>query len=112
MEAIVSTYAGDADLVPIVMEFVSCLPERIRAMRNDLSSGSFADLERLAHQLKGAGGSYGYACLTDAARELESYAKGEDAEAAMLALNTLTHICERVQAGHEMNSVSQDARKT
>jgi HPt (histidine-containing phosphotransfer) domain-containing protein len=99
MEAIVSTYAGDADLVPIVMEFVSCLPERIRAMRNDLSSGSFADLERLAHQLKGAGGSYGYPRLTGLAGSLEEAARVQDGEGAEKVLGELENLCEAIAEG-------------
>jgi CheY-like chemotaxis protein/HPt (histidine-containing phosphotransfer) domain-containing protein len=112
VDAIGSQFADDKDMAEVIASFVQQLPQRCQAMREALNHNDFPSLGRLAHQLKGAGGSYGYACLTDAARELESYAKGEDAEAAMLALNRLSHMCERVQAGYAMDSASQDVRKT
>jgi HPt (histidine-containing phosphotransfer) domain-containing protein len=79
-------------------------------MRQAAGAGLWDVLRRLAHQMKGAGGSYGYACLTDAAGELESHANQGDAEAAMLALDHLAHLCERVRAGLAPDSVPQDAR--
>jgi DNA-binding response OmpR family regulator len=111
-EAIHSAFGGDPDMAGIIAEFVGQLPQRLAGMCQAAANNQWEVLQRAAHQLKGAGGSYGYACLTDAARELESHAKQQDAEAAMLALNTLSHLCERIEAGGAPDSVSQDARKT
>ena len=111
-ETIRSTFRSDPGMAGIIAEFVGQLPQRLTEMRQAAANSQWDALQRLAHQLKGAGGSYGYACLTDTARELESHAKQEDAEAAMLALGDLAHLCERVQAGHPGDAVSRDARKT
>jgi CheY-like chemotaxis protein/HPt (histidine-containing phosphotransfer) domain-containing protein len=108
--AILSAFRNDPDMVGVIAEFVRQLPERLAEMRQAAGAGLWNVLRRLAHQMKGAGGSYGYACLTDAARELESHANQGDVEGAMLALNHLAHLCERIQAEHSPDSVSQDAR--
>jgi CheY-like chemotaxis protein len=118
-EAIRSAFGGDADMTEIIAEFVGQLPQRLTEMRQAAANSQWDALQRAAHQLKGAGGSYGYACLTDEARELESHANHQDAEAAVLALSRLTDLCERIQAGHAANAAGQipaapgrDARKT
>ena len=38
-------------------------------------SGELLDLARLAHQLKGAAGGYGYPSISSAARDVEQHAK-------------------------------------
>jgi len=54
---------------------------------------------RLAHQLRGAGGSYGYAALSDAAKPLEDAAKASDTEAATLALKDLAGMVDAIVSG-------------
>jgi signal transduction histidine kinase/CheY-like chemotaxis protein/HPt (histidine-containing phosphotransfer) domain-containing protein len=102
-------FRSDPDMAGIIAEFVGQLPQRLAEMREAAANNQWEVLQRAAHQLKGAGGSYGYACLTDAARELESHAKQQDTEAAMLALSNLAHLCERIQAGHAAEPVPHDA---
>jgi signal transduction histidine kinase/DNA-binding NarL/FixJ family response regulator len=110
-DAIRSDFLGDPDMAGIIAEFVGQLPQRLSEMRQAAANNQWDVLQRMAHQLKGAGGSYGYPCLTDAARELESHTKRHDTEAAMLALNDLTNLYDRIQAGHIFKFVPQDTRK-
>ncbi len=56
----------------IVDAFVISLPGRIAELQRALSGDDRDDLRRLAHQLKGAGGGYGFDAITDGARELEA----------------------------------------
>jgi PAS domain S-box-containing protein len=118
-EAIHSAFGSDPDMAGIIAEFVAQLPQRLTEMRQAAANNQWDALQRAAHQLKGAGWSYGYACLTDVARDLESHAKQQDTEAAMLALSSLAHLCGRIQTGHAADAVPQtsvppggDARKT
>jgi len=111
-EAIASAFRDDPAMVGVIAEFVGQLPERLAQMRQAAGAGLWDVLRRLAHQLKGAGGSYGYTCLTEAARELESHANQADVEGAVLALNHLARLCERIQAGHRPALVSKDATKS
>ncbi len=71
MDAIRSSNEGDPDMVEIVREFASDLPNRVRRLEELLAQGDFEELERVAHQLKGAGGGYGFPQITEAAAVLE-----------------------------------------
>ena len=62
-----SEFADDPDMAGIIALFVSELPSRVAAMQSALSSGDFAQLRVLAHQLKGAAGGYGFPKLGEAA---------------------------------------------
>ena len=69
---IVSTLlTEDPSFVDIVTEFVAGLRPRLQQMEAALSRRQLADLRRLAHQLKGSGGGYGFDILTDLGRRLE-----------------------------------------
>ncbi len=54
--------------------------------RRCVEARSFSDLQTLAHQLKGAGGGYGFAQITEAAGRLEQTLKSG-------ASDTLTKDC-------------------
>jgi HPt (histidine-containing phosphotransfer) domain-containing protein len=66
-----SLYEDDPDMLEIVREFAAQLPERARVLERRFEAGDLEGLRTLAHQLKGAGGGYGFPQLTDAAGELE-----------------------------------------
>ncbi len=101
-EGIYSEYADDADLVELIDEFVDGLEADVESMRRELENGDHDGLRRLAHQMKGAGGSYGYPMLTGAAMRLEGAAKAKDAEAGTIALDKLEAFCQSVIRGREI----------
>ncbi len=103
-EPIYSEYAEDEDLVDLIDEFVTELEVDIASMRNKMESGDLEDLRRLAHQMKGAGGSYGYPMLTVAAKVLEEAAKAKDVEACTAALDELEALCQAVIGGRDLKS--------
>ncbi len=96
---IVSSFCDDPDLSEIIAQFVAGLPQQLAAMRESLAHNHLPELTRLAHQLKGAGGSYGYACLSEIGAQIESQAKSGDTEAATLSLRRLDILCQSVQQG-------------
>jgi CheY-like chemotaxis protein/HPt (histidine-containing phosphotransfer) domain-containing protein len=98
-EAIYSDFGNDPDMAEIVVEFAARLPEHLAEMYQAAESGLWDRLQRMAHQMKGAGGGYGYAALTEVARELETHAKERDREAVVLDLAAMSALCRRVQAG-------------
>ena len=71
----VSEFAGDPEMHELVEFFVSALPERIEAIRGALGEQRFRDLQRLAHQMKGAAGGYGFPAIGAAAGALEGTLK-------------------------------------
>ncbi len=54
---IFSTLRDDSDMTQILAEFVGDLPDRLETIRQAAANNQWDELQRLAHQLKGAGGS-------------------------------------------------------
>ena len=71
------------------------------AMREALANNHHEHLQELAHQLRGAGDSYGYPCLTAIAKTLEDAAKDSDLEIAKLTMKELSATANSIVAGHE-----------
>jgi len=103
--AIESQFANDPDIAELIDTFVAHLAGAIGAMADALANNAHEELQRLAHQLKGAGGGYGYPSLTDKAKVLECAAKAADVEAARLALHELHTVARAIIAGRGMNEV-------
>src|SRR5690349_14260504 len=70
-----SQLAEDPGLAEIIELFVDELPGRVNAMRQATIAGDLPLVGRLAHQLKGAGGSHGFPHLSTLAREVERAAR-------------------------------------
>jgi HPt (histidine-containing phosphotransfer) domain-containing protein len=97
---IYSKLGSDPELSELVELFVGELPDRLAALRANYDAGQFADLARLAHQMKGAAGSYGFASVTPAAERLEVAAgKREPEDLIREALDELVALCGRLRAG-------------
>jgi len=99
--SVVSEFADDPDLKDLVAWFVEGLDDQLRAMKQAVDKGRIEEVRRLSHQLKGAGGSYGYNCLTEAAKVLETYAKTEDIEGVKLAMASLERLCQAIIRGYK-----------
>ncbi len=79
--AIFSSFADDPDMKELVDLFVGEMSERISQLRIMDSACDLIQLQRLAHQLKGAGGGYGFPTLSTAAAKVEDLIKGLAANA-------------------------------
>ncbi len=75
-EPLRSRFAGDADMVELVHEFVQELPARVEALGGFLRAAQFDDLKRSAHQLKGAAGGYGFPAISGSAAKVEQLLQG------------------------------------
>ena len=98
MEPIRSTYEDDPDMLELVREFVSELPERIGKIEERMAAADWTELQTVAHQLKGAGGGYGLQPITDRAGELEQALKEGQNDAAVKDL--VSALCEVLRAVH------------
>ena len=94
-----SQYADRPVIARMLGEFVGRLDGRIRAMQAALEASRAEDLRRLAHQLKGAAGSYGYPSLTAAAKTLEDNARLERLDSAAKDLEYIVALCRAVIKG-------------
>jgi signal transduction histidine kinase/CheY-like chemotaxis protein len=89
----------DPDLQEIVRQFVRDLPDRSSTMLRAAQTSDTETLKRLAHQLKGAGGSYGFPAITEAAAAVENaLADGLDEPTLRDRVETLASLCRRARA--------------
>jgi HPt (histidine-containing phosphotransfer) domain-containing protein len=66
-----SEYATDPDMREIVEMFVQEMPQRVEQFYAVWESQNLEELRRLAHQMKGASGGYGFGSVGKAAEKLE-----------------------------------------
>lgn len=97
MGPIRSEYANDPGMREIVEAFVQEMPNRIRALEDAFGAGAQTDLRRLAHQMKGSCGGYGFGTVGEAAGRLEA-SLDANAELSSLKgqLDELVSMCSRV----------------
>lgn len=88
--------ADDAEFREIVVEFVAAFHEDLKRMEQAWSSRDFTGLSRLAHSLKGSGGTAGFDVLTQTAKRLEALAKQEQPEQIRACLDDLSGLAARI----------------
>ncbi len=103
-ETICSNFADGEDLTDLIDEFVAELEEDISSMRKAFENRDYDGLRRLAHQIKGAGGSYGYPMLTEAANVLEETAESNNEAACMTSLDELAILCLAINQGRKLQT--------
>jgi histidine phosphotransfer protein HptB len=91
-----SEFSGDPDYVELLELFAQALPERRGRLKSTFKAGQIVELRLLAHQLKGAGGGYGFPELTERAAELEATCKAREASAIASALERLLEYIDRI----------------
>lgn len=70
-----SDLAGDEDLGELVTMFVEEMPDKIENIFGLANAKNWDELQRAAHQIKGAAGSYGFHDVTPVAASLEASCK-------------------------------------
>ena len=98
-DGIVSQFADDPQLAEILPGFVERLPRQLDALCEALENERLDDIQRLAHRLKGAGGSYGYPTLSELATSLELAAQARDVDSATATLAEVKEVCAAIQTG-------------
>ena len=92
---------GDPEFLEIVAGFVTKLDAQLDVMRQAVAVGDFNELGNLAHWLKGAGGTMGFAEFTTPGRQLETAAKESDAQTAELLISGLQTLHDRDRAAFD-----------
>ena len=97
---IYSSLADDEMMCELVEEFVAEIPERVQSLRSAFADLDLDAVQRQAHQLKGAFGSYGFSTMTEPARQLERSATEarHDLDQIKGDLETLANYCARLTA--------------
>ena len=86
----------DDSFIDLVEEFLGGLPRRIEEFDTALAGNDFDSLRRCAHQLKGAGGGYGYPALSDLASRVEKDAMETQAQACIDGVGELKELIARM----------------
>lgn len=90
LEEAAARCANDLQFVSqLLEEFVSDAPRRLRAMAKLAENGSWTDLAKAAHQLKGAAGNLSVYRLADVARRLEEACNRESRQSVVEILAEL-----------------------
>jgi HPt (histidine-containing phosphotransfer) domain-containing protein len=104
-ELIYSVYGDDDDLAEMVEIFVAEIPHRVQTLSEALLAGRLEDLRRTAHQLKGAGGSYGFGLLSEVSARLEMAVRsGASAEDIQCRYDEVIDVCRRMRTGTASSS--------
>jgi signal transduction histidine kinase/AmiR/NasT family two-component response regulator/HPt (histidine-containing phosphotransfer) domain-containing protein len=89
----VSEFISDPDMTAVISDFVRGLPAQVSKLQNLIQGGELSELRRAVHQLKGAGGGYGFPQITSFALRAENELK---ASADSLTENVLGRVNELV----------------
>lgn len=66
-----SLLADDEGFRELIELYVAEMPGRIERLKNCLDAANWGELQRVAHQIKGAGGSYGFPAISSAGGAVE-----------------------------------------
>jgi signal transduction histidine kinase/DNA-binding response OmpR family regulator/HPt (histidine-containing phosphotransfer) domain-containing protein len=80
----------------IVENFVDKLQNKLDAMQVAFDAADLDELAELAHWLKGAGGTIGFDCFTEPARQLEQLAKRHETEQICDSIRGLNELASRI----------------
>jgi HPt (histidine-containing phosphotransfer) domain-containing protein len=91
----------DPEFREIAADFVLGLGTKLQQMRDTLNAGNLSELAKLAHWLKGSGGTCGFPQFSQPAKELEVAAKSNAADQADHWLQQIEQIAELLEAPTE-----------
>jgi HPt (histidine-containing phosphotransfer) domain-containing protein len=86
----------DAEFREIVEEFIQRAHQQREAIERAWAERDFEELARLAHWLKGAGGTAGFAAFTEPAKHLEQMVKTQQQDEIPAALEAIAGLMERM----------------
>jgi signal transduction histidine kinase/HPt (histidine-containing phosphotransfer) domain-containing protein/ActR/RegA family two-component response regulator len=93
---LVSELADDPDMTDLVDHFTAGLPAQAKRLEDAFDANDREAIRRLAHQLKGSAGGYGFPSITTAASRLEQEAR--DGATMSQALADVCDLCRRARA--------------
>jgi signal transduction histidine kinase/ActR/RegA family two-component response regulator/HPt (histidine-containing phosphotransfer) domain-containing protein len=104
-----SDFADEPTVKKLLEKFIDRLPERVNTMHALLAGEDVAALKQAVHQLKGAGGGYGFPSITQAAGQVEDRFRAEaDLETIRKEVESLVDVVRTVQ-GYDRNREAQPA---
>lgn len=96
----------DPDCLEIVLDYVDHLTDKLSEIEQACEICDAKSLARLAHWMKGSGGTAGFDVLTDPASRLESPALLDELEDAAQVVEEIKDFTQRIERG--ISSITQD----
>jgi HPt (histidine-containing phosphotransfer) domain-containing protein len=87
----------DEDLSDLIPGFLIHKRADVSAVIAAIARRDYAQISRIAHRIKGEGGSYGFATMTDLGRSLEGAATAHDDAAATAIARQLLDYLDHVE---------------
>lgn len=104
---LISELADDPEMAELAARFALNLEPKVSSMTEHLINNRLDELAHLAHQIKGAGGGYGYPEISDAARQVEQAARSTtDPDTLQQAVRELSELCQRAIAGSRSSTTA------
>ena len=96
----VSTFASDPDMQPLVQMFVEEAPDKMEVLGTAMTQANLEAAKQFAHQLKGSAAGYGFPALTEAAGHLERLLSQPQPDEQLIAqsANTVLDMLQRLRA--------------
>jgi HPt (histidine-containing phosphotransfer) domain-containing protein len=91
------TVHADPEIADLIPKFLENRQKDIHLITAALEKGDWDTVRLLGHSMKGAGGGYGFAGITDIGKHLEDAAKIKDASAIRTGLEDLETYLNRVE---------------
>ena len=92
-----SSFADDDDFGELLEYFLTALPERRNLLEESRRVGNIEQLRTQAHQLKGAGGGYGFPGLSEAACRLEDACHQDNPDVIQQTFDRLIQYLDRIR---------------
>ena len=86
----------DPEIKEIIPLFLKHREEDLNTIAQALKTNDFETVRRLGHQMKGAGGGYGFDGITTIGADLEACAKKSDVDGAQKAVHDLSVYLKRL----------------
>ncbi|MGZ9190002.1 MAG: Hpt domain-containing protein [Nitrospira sp.] len=91
----------DASFEPLVPKFMTNRKKEVVVMQEALTAKDFDMVRKVAHGMKGAGGSYGFDRITEIAASIEQAAKAGNASPIARDLPALSSYLDRIKVVYE-----------
>ena len=91
----------DASFAPLVPKFMINRKKEVIVMQEALAAKDFETIRKVAHGMKGAGGSYGFERITEMAAAVEQAAKAGNASTIARDLPALSSYLDRIKVVYE-----------
>jgi CheY-like chemotaxis protein/HPt (histidine-containing phosphotransfer) domain-containing protein len=104
-----SSHANEPKIAKLVERFITRLPERVSLIESLARKNSLDDLRHALHQLKGAGGGYGFSTISDLASRAEQQIRDESSlEEIRKQVDQLLEMVRSVEGYDRNREASQD----